>query len=583
MGGHGFADPREIGESAIRQGCSAQSFIRGGEFYRSGVIINTSRKGDILYGECEGTSEKYYQIRVVVGQGKILSASCSCEHQWGGYCKHIVALALTYIHEPEKFDERRAVLDFLSHLSRAELVALIANLVDRDPNLIDRLEALALPAPLTTGDEGHRSTTAIRRRIQTLLHNLDYLDRGNIYAAINEVIHELEDISNDARELLEAQEVQSAQAILVYMLETLAEEYDRILDEGEMAAFIKDLEFLLAETILSAPLIDVELQELFESLSSIHTELAGYDIQGVGLALAATCYGWSETIQVEVNSACESTAVEWSEHLEALNHARLSVLKRQNRLNEYLELSNQTGKYELHTHMLLEMGRIDEGFQYAVANFTTAAEAYAIAQKLMELGDIPKALALGEHGLDLDSPKYDLGYWLGDLEETHNRHGAALNAYLVAFYEAPSLELYQFIKNLSQDRWDQLQPDLLTNLHTTDRIEAWIDILLYEGQWDDAILCINQQHEKEYRLIEKVIDVVALHRPDWAIRACQNQVEVLIAKRQTRLYAAAVHWLEKLKQVYLLHDRKDEWEHYIDSLRKQYSRHPTLNEHIKYL
>ena len=47
-----------------------------------------------------------------------VDANCSCPYDWGGYCKHIVAVLLAYLHEPEKVTERPSVDELLADLGR---------------------------------------------------------------------------------------------------------------------------------------------------------------------------------------------------------------------------------------------------------------------------------------------------------------------------------------------------------------------------------------------------------------------------------------------------------------------------------
>ncbi|HEY4724079.1 MAG TPA: SWIM zinc finger family protein, partial [Anaerolineae bacterium] len=77
----------KLTESIVRAGASSQSFARGQEYYDSGAIFGASIQGDLLSGECEGTSAPYYQVRVTLDKSGIVSADCTCPYEYGGYCK----------------------------------------------------------------------------------------------------------------------------------------------------------------------------------------------------------------------------------------------------------------------------------------------------------------------------------------------------------------------------------------------------------------------------------------------------------------------------------------------------------------
>jgi uncharacterized Zn finger protein len=96
-----------VTEDAIRSYTSSQSFARGLEYYHSGAIYNTIRQGNTLLADCEGTYT--YHLHVELADGDVGSASCTCPNEFEGYCKHIVAILLTYIHKPGEFVERKAL------------------------------------------------------------------------------------------------------------------------------------------------------------------------------------------------------------------------------------------------------------------------------------------------------------------------------------------------------------------------------------------------------------------------------------------------------------------------------------------
>jgi uncharacterized Zn finger protein len=140
----------KLTESIIRAGASAQSFQRGQDYYEGGAISNMSRQGNVVSGDCEGTQEPYYRVRVELDEAGIRSAECTCPYEYGGYCKHTVALLLGYVHRPKQFVVRKEPADLLAGLSRDELVALLTTLLKRQPELYDWIEG-AISAPASSG------------------------------------------------------------------------------------------------------------------------------------------------------------------------------------------------------------------------------------------------------------------------------------------------------------------------------------------------------------------------------------------------------------------------------------------------
>ena len=81
----------------------------------------------------------------------LVSTGCSCPR--GGFCKHLVALLLTWLHHPERFVVRTGLMGRLSEKSHEELLALLEQLVQRQPDIEPLIELLMeLPLATTTQD-----------------------------------------------------------------------------------------------------------------------------------------------------------------------------------------------------------------------------------------------------------------------------------------------------------------------------------------------------------------------------------------------------------------------------------------------
>ena len=81
-------------------------------------------------------------------------AVCTCSYDWGGYCKHIVATLLTFVHKEDSVDQRPPITETLERLSRDQLQAIIMEVAREIPEVIELIEELALN-PQGPGDS-HR-------------------------------------------------------------------------------------------------------------------------------------------------------------------------------------------------------------------------------------------------------------------------------------------------------------------------------------------------------------------------------------------------------------------------------------------
>src|SRR6266702_6941637 len=95
-----------ITEQDIRVLAGEQSFQRGERYFRNGAIFNPLRQGMILRAYCEGSRADPYRLQVNFDATGVTGAICSCpmgrQVVKGFYCKHVVALLLTWQEQPEK-------------------------------------------------------------------------------------------------------------------------------------------------------------------------------------------------------------------------------------------------------------------------------------------------------------------------------------------------------------------------------------------------------------------------------------------------------------------------------------------------
>lgn len=127
---------KKITEIVLKPLSSPESFSRGYGLYQSDAVFDTFKQSESLIGKCEGSSAPFYQMSFQLDEGGILGASCTCPYEWGGYCKHIIALVLTYIHEPSAFIKQKDIEELLGQLDKDTLMHLIAKMVDKKPGFV---------------------------------------------------------------------------------------------------------------------------------------------------------------------------------------------------------------------------------------------------------------------------------------------------------------------------------------------------------------------------------------------------------------------------------------------------------------
>jgi uncharacterized Zn finger protein len=611
----------KLTESIIRAGASAQSFQRGQDYYESGAISNTARLGSVIMGDCEGTSAPYYHVRVELDEAGVSGAECTCPYEYGGYCKHIIALLLAYVHHPKQFVVRKEPADLLADLSREELAALVTALLKRQPELYDWIEG-AISAPAPSGKKKARrkkkvDAEAYRRQILGILHSLDGMRASEAYWHVGALANGLREVKDTAMKFLDAGDAETALTILLTLVEEAGHGAEFIDDsDGELGGFVNELGPPLAEVILSLDLSEMEREQLADKLTGIAGYLSDYGMDGtIDMAIQAAQSGWEDTpaskraqpkrsirgVRIDLDTEdwgeeeFGDEEDEWDEEFEEdeyfdegewgatrfgdLTDAKLNVLDRQGRDEEYLALCQKTKKHLRYALKLCELKRAPEATKYTKKHLASADEALRLAERLRELKQIDEAMAIGEYGLTLAPPKAHLGEWLGPVEEAQGRNKQALEAWLAAFSERPSLDSYKTIKRLAASRWEKLQPEVMAKLRKAGDSQTLAEILLLEEEWDEAIK-VAEGRNVWYPVVETVADAVLEHRPEWVARVSLKHAERLMAEPKSKNYPLAAEWLKRAKKAYTTLGQATEWKAYLQKTKEKYSRWPALQAHL---
>ena len=174
-------------EVDIRERAIDSSFERGYGYYRDGTVLEIALRGNQVIAEVEGSDYDPYQVSIGLSEHGIEHATCTCPYDWGGDCKHIVAVLLTYIHSPEDMEELPSMEAILADLNRDQLQELIMELVNSQPGLariIQRrfpsMQAEAEEAASEPDESSPRERRRpldpepFRRQVHYALHSLDH-------------------------------------------------------------------------------------------------------------------------------------------------------------------------------------------------------------------------------------------------------------------------------------------------------------------------------------------------------------------------------------------------------------------------
>ena len=258
--------PHWLSEAFIRQHASANSLSRGKDYYRSGAVLSLHQRGEQLQAEVEGSAYDPYQVRVVFDESDLTSVECDCPYDWGGFCKHIVAVLLAYIHAPDDVMIRPTIPVLVKDLKAEQLQEIIIALVEQDSLLADAVEILIstqAAAQVDNSDTGTKlrqrrnplDPSIFQRQVNAIIHSLDRLRPSEAYWHVGEVVSQLEEILNQAAIFVQAGDGRNALIILDVLTDGYIEDWE-ILDDsnGEASGFFDNLGALWTEAILTADL-----------------------------------------------------------------------------------------------------------------------------------------------------------------------------------------------------------------------------------------------------------------------------------------------------------------------------------------
>ena len=230
-----------ITEDQIQDRCTKQVFSRGEGYFYDEAIENPMFHDWTLSANCQGSEDTPYYVSVELTPTGIADAACSCPYDWGGDCKHIVALLLTYVHEPEEICSVEPILTAIAEKPRATLLGIISELLKREPTLVPIVETYTGSVEESAfGDTPTASTvvasatsTAYREQIDRLFGD-GFLEQHQLH----EVIAQLTELLKHAESLAQTGATEFALSILYALIHQSIVRYEDTLQSAELPRFV---------------------------------------------------------------------------------------------------------------------------------------------------------------------------------------------------------------------------------------------------------------------------------------------------------------------------------------------------------
>lgn len=598
----------KIDLNAIKQICTPRSFKRGEDYYTSGAIIEPVREGNTLRASCLGTAPEPYKVKVTIRDGEVTSASCTCPYDRGGACKHVIALLLTYIHEPEAFEviDKEREAEALMQLEKEQLVTLIQHMVAREPTLrkflVEWLTQVAGASEEPSESMHRKRAINFNAEVKRYQANADkafrnyskygFVDYGSSYP-----------LSRELLKLIQLAEYMTARGEYVRAIAILTGTFESIDENIEMCDD-------------SDGSISSVASECIEEMRNIVSDL-NWDTQirhewqeHMFRRFAKNRYGLADEVDELLLASCREEDVEYlkqlvNEELEQLKGAGapcdftkqyrwksmagfLSALyEHAGDSSKALEILREYGLHFDYAKRLLELGRIDDAVAHAM-KMLDGIESQQFAELLTEAGAWDSALQVVERALG----KTDESTWIWEdlmkqfamLKERTRDFESARDAWMKLYSLRPTASCLEELQRIAQHTrdWERLRQWALDEAEgKVDELTDLIPIYLHLAEWEKAIEVARELAKRGARgdLVADVADAIADEHPEVAIELYQLAAEKFIEQTNRSAYRDAAKLLSKAKAIAQAVN-PEAFQQYMDELRKHYKRRPALLEEL---
>lgn len=549
-----------------------QSFERGRSYYNKGAVFDPVCQGMELRGECRGSRHQPYRVRVMLNKNGVSDAFCTCPR--GGFCKHIVALLLAYVHEPESFRAVAPLEDMLSGLSKEDLVALVSEMVDQEPSLMALVE-LAVSAM-----KGKVDVALCRNQVLCALRGDDPFQIGE----------DLRGIVRTVEQMIAKEDWNGAGAVCQCLLSMLSAEYEDIqfMDEdGDIAVIAGDCAGLLGDCLANGrPDARTRLEWLLTLLEAELTDirLGGIEFASGAFEIILAHAGEEEwaVLEKQLRAAMEESDGWGREKLVGMLAA---WREKHGRYEEAGDIIRELGTPEQRAFWLAGEGKPEQAVALARQHcLDKPGVITSLADTLVKNGARDYAVTLLSE-LAEGETTHHWGYneWLAEYYRKREDWEAALKWQRRVFLQQPAVRSFVVLEQISKKLgiWEQVRAEMLHQLESERKPYVLLDIALHEGDVARALeLLPRLPGWGWYNYKEKVAKAAEKKRPGDAIALYEELVEEAIGRRQRKTYREAAGYLCRIRSIYRSTGGQADWGNYLAALRIKYARLPALQEEL---
>jgi len=557
-------------------------FKRGQKYFEREAIYDQRREGMTLKSKCSGTQAPFYRQEVLFDSKGIKSAECSCPVGEGGHCKHAVALLLSWINDPDSFQEVESPDTVLEKRSKAELIAIIKQMFEQEPDLESLLEL-----PLAGEESKPLNIRAIRRQVEQAFRGIDFE-----WGYTREIKRDLNPLLKLAANYLARNDAENSALIYESIVETILENEDAALgdEEGELLGVVYDC----AESLGQCLTIITDAKKRYEILQVLFSAYQWDTIKigGVGTADCVPEILTSQTTpeeRVEIANWTREILPKgnsWSDgyHREVLGRLLLDLEADALDDEAYLKVCRETGRLNDLIERLLKLKRIKEAEDAAKAE-----EDYPLFRSLdifVNHGQADLAEKLVTERLKTIDDDHLID-WLANRLKGRGDLAGSLELEERLFWKHPNIEKYKKLCKLAKQLncWDKLRAQVITELENKKGFDFLVSLYLLEKDAGNALATLEKLPPRwgDHTLHIEVAQAAKKQYPQEAIRLFTKEAEQFIDYRNRDSYSQAALCLREIRDIYRQLNEIQSWDKFIADIRERYRRLPALQDELSQL
>src|SRR6266702_7076534 len=562
-------------EQKIRTFVGEQNFLKGQQGDRDGAIVNPAQQAMALKAYCYGSLPEPYRVQVTCDGSSITAALCSCSADTPTYgtrsCEHAAALLLAWNEQPEAFTQMDDIDTILERKSKAQLITLIKQLLQKQPEVEWQLTMPPLP--------GHKSvpidTEEYHRQVDEAFRHA-----GREWDAVYGISSDLYSITETAARFARQRDYTNAaaiyEAVTVRTLSHYLSYHDedgalgrvvQVCVEGLGACLESEREdAILREQILEA-IFAVYRFDVNHGGFGLNKDIPPEFLQGTTSQEKHLIAQWVRTALAELQE--KKSESEWRRKrfgglLLALEADLLSD-------EEFLRIGRETKSIQEVVTRLLQLDREDEAVQDASQTH---------GWQLVKLADL--FVQYGQDGA-VERMMYEMAQqerytiyadWLKNHYQAKNNLASALEMAQLLFQKRAWFAEYQKMREISMElgNWEAVRQEALTFLETTKNIATLVEAALDEGDSERALRLLQAttppgpegyQWQYDYArspdVALKAAERAEEAYPRASIDLYQQHVEHLIAGCGRSNYQVACSYLVKIRALYEKLDETEQW------------------------